>query len=161
MVNFGPLAPEMCWRIWGTPANFNGFRVLAALLHDTLVVGVSQTLRRWAQGATCIRHWALDHILVCDIISLSVLGQPLPPDHCPVCLSVTVVYWGPTVGWIKMNQLGMEVGHGPSHIVLNGDPAPNFWPMSVVAKRLDKWRFHWYGGRPRPRQQCVRWITLH
>ena len=106
-------------------------------------------------------RWALDHILVCDMISLSVFGQPLPPDHCPVCLSVTVVYWGPTVGWIKMNQLGMEVGHGPSHIVLNGDPAPNFWPMSVVAKRLDKSRCHWYGGRPRPRQQCVRWITLN
>jgi len=31
---------------FGTPANFNGFRVLAALLHGTLVVGVSQTLRR-------------------------------------------------------------------------------------------------------------------
>jgi len=26
------------------PANFNGFRVLAALLHGTVVVGVSQTL---------------------------------------------------------------------------------------------------------------------
>jgi len=30
----------------GTPANFNGFRILAALLHGTPVVGVSQTLRR-------------------------------------------------------------------------------------------------------------------
>jgi len=46
MVNFGPLADEICWRVWGNPANFNGFRVLAALLHGTLVVGVSQTLRR-------------------------------------------------------------------------------------------------------------------
>jgi len=46
VVNFGPLAAEICWRVWGTPANFNGFRVLAALLHGTLVVGVSQTLRR-------------------------------------------------------------------------------------------------------------------
>jgi len=27
MVNFGPLAAEICWRVWGTPANFNGFRV--------------------------------------------------------------------------------------------------------------------------------------
>ena len=44
-VNFGPLAAEICWRVWGTPANFNGFRVLAALLHGILVVGVSQTLR--------------------------------------------------------------------------------------------------------------------
>jgi len=25
MVNFGPLAVEICWRVWGTPANFNGF----------------------------------------------------------------------------------------------------------------------------------------
>jgi len=33
MVNFGPLAAEICWRVCGTPANFNGFRVLAALLH--------------------------------------------------------------------------------------------------------------------------------
>jgi len=30
----------------GHPGNFNGFRVLAALLHGTVVVGVSQTLRR-------------------------------------------------------------------------------------------------------------------
>ena len=40
MVNFGPLAAEICWRVWGTPANFNRFRILAALLHCTLVVGV-------------------------------------------------------------------------------------------------------------------------
>jgi len=46
MVDFGPLAAEICWRVWGTPANFSGFLVLAALLHGTLVVGVSQTLRR-------------------------------------------------------------------------------------------------------------------
>ena len=70
MVNFGLLTAEICWRIWGTTANFNGFRVLAALLHGTLVVGVSQTLRHWTEGATYIRyisagrpsHWALAHI---------------------------------------------------------------------------------------------------
>jgi len=43
IVNFGPLTAETCWRVWGTPANFNGFRVLAALLLASLVVGVSQT----------------------------------------------------------------------------------------------------------------------
>ena len=32
-VNFGLLTAEICWRVWRTPANFNGFRVLAALLH--------------------------------------------------------------------------------------------------------------------------------
>jgi len=45
MVNFGPLTAEICWRVWGTPANFNWFRVSAALLHGRLVVGVSQTLQ--------------------------------------------------------------------------------------------------------------------
>jgi len=46
MVNFGLLTAEIRWRVWGTPAHFNEFRVLAALLHGTLVVGVSQTLQR-------------------------------------------------------------------------------------------------------------------
>jgi len=46
MVNFGPLAAKIYRRVWGTTANFNGFRVLAALLHGTVVVGVSRTLRR-------------------------------------------------------------------------------------------------------------------
>jgi len=36
---------------------------------------------------------------------------------------VTLVYCGHTVGWIKI-ELGMEVGLGPGHIVLDEDPAP-------------------------------------
>jgi len=44
----------------------------------------------------------------------------------------------------------MEVGLGPGHIVLDGGTAPlppkgtapNFWPMSVVAKLLDGLRRH-------------------
>ena len=47
MANFGPLAAEIHPVVWGTPTNFNGFCVLAALLHGIyIVVGVSQTLRR-------------------------------------------------------------------------------------------------------------------
>ena len=42
MVNFGPLPAEICWRVLGIPANFNVFRVLAALLHGTPVVSVSK-----------------------------------------------------------------------------------------------------------------------
>jgi len=41
-----PLAAEIVSLVWGTPANFNWIRVLAALLHGTLVVCVGQTLRR-------------------------------------------------------------------------------------------------------------------
>jgi len=46
MVNFGLLAAEIDPVVWDTPANFDGFRVLAALLHGSQVVSVSRTLRR-------------------------------------------------------------------------------------------------------------------
>ena len=46
MMNFGPLTAEIVSLVWGTPAYFNGFGVLTALLRGILVVGVSQTLRR-------------------------------------------------------------------------------------------------------------------
>ena len=64
MMNIGLLAAEIVSLVWDTPANFNGFRVFAALLHDSQVVSVSQTLRRWTEGATYVRqgdhnvgHW--------------------------------------------------------------------------------------------------------
>jgi len=53
MANLGILAAEIGPVLWGTPANLNGFHVFAALLHGTLVLGVSQTL---TEGATYIRH---------------------------------------------------------------------------------------------------------
>jgi len=52
----------------------------------------------------------------------------------------------PTAEWIKM-PFGTEVDLGPDDTVSDGDPAPppqkgaepppNFWPMSIAAKRLD------------------------
>jgi len=68
MLNFSPLAAEIVSLVRGTPANFNGFRVLAALLHSTLVVGVSQTAvfnrGRHLYSAGQPSRWALAHILV-------------------------------------------------------------------------------------------------
>ena len=62
------IAAEIFWRVWGTPANFNGFRLLAALLHGTLVVRVSQTAAlnrgRYLYSAGRSSRWALAHILV-------------------------------------------------------------------------------------------------
>jgi len=65
--------------------------------------------------------------------------------------------------------LGTEVGLGQGDIVLYGDPAPppqrgtapDFWPMSVVAKWLHGWikiplGTEVDGGRPRLRLHCVR-----
>jgi len=44
IVNSGPLTAEIGWRVWGTSANFNGFRVLASLLHRRRSTDVDQTL---------------------------------------------------------------------------------------------------------------------
>ena len=66
MVNFGPLMAEIVSLVWGTPANFNGFCVLAALLHGTPAVGVSQNAAlnrgRHLYSAGRPSRWALAHI---------------------------------------------------------------------------------------------------
>jgi len=49
--------------------------------------------------------------------------RPMLSDRCLSVLSVTFVYCGQTVEWIKM-KLCMQVGLGPGHIVLDRDPAP-------------------------------------
>jgi len=62
-------------------------------------------------GAYAVSDFLGDHSLCClTVVCLSVL-------------SVTLVYCGQTVGWIKM-KLSMQVGLGPSHIVLDRDPGP-------------------------------------
>jgi len=57
-VNFGPLAAEIVSLVWGTPGNFNGFRIFAALLHGTLVVNRGRHL--YSAGRPS--RWALAHI---------------------------------------------------------------------------------------------------
>ena len=82
-----------------------------------------------------------------------------------LCLSVTLVYCGQTVGQIKM-KLGTQVGLGHGHIVLDGDPAPppqkgaeppNLRPISAVAKWLNGSRCHFIKGGPQAKRHCVRW----
>jgi len=84
---------------------------------------------------------------------------------CPVCLSVTFVHCGQTVGPIKI-KLGMQVGLGPGHTVLQGDPAPAspkghsppiFGPYLLRPNGCMDQDVTWYAARPRPRRLCVRW----
>jgi len=71
MVNFGPLAAEIGPVVWGTPANFNGFLVLAVLLHGTVVKGIIQTL----QGSHHVGHWPT--FLVCFLF----VRLQISPQH--------------------------------------------------------------------------------
>ena len=93
-----------------------------------------------------------------SIVSLFVLS---------VCLSVTLVYCGQTVGRIKM-KLGMQVGLRPGHIVLGRDPPPSppkgaespppsFRPYLSQPNGWMGQDATWYGGRPQPRRLYVRW----
>jgi len=69
MVNFGPLVAEIISLVWGTPANFNGFRILAALLHghsssahQPNFVALNRGRHLYSAGRPS--RWALAHILV-------------------------------------------------------------------------------------------------
>jgi len=49
MANLGPVAAEIGSLVWGTPANFNGFRVLASLLQRCRSTEANQCLAvSWA-----------------------------------------------------------------------------------------------------------------
>ena len=66
--------------------------------------------------------------MVCHLLS-----DRCPVLSCPQCpvlsvLTVTLVYCGQTVAWIKM-KLGMEVGLGPGQIVLDHRWRPSSPPL--------------------------------
>ena len=64
-------------------------------------------------------------------------------------------------------KLGKQVGLGPCHIVLDGDPAlpfpkghnphPIFGPYLLRPNGFMDQDATWYGDRPQPRRHCVRW----
>jgi len=82
MANFGPLAAEDRSASLGHLCKFQRVRILATLLHGTLVVSVSQTLWCWTEGATYIRqgghhvgHWFTFLVLLSFFFSWSVLSS--------------------------------------------------------------------------------------
>ena len=109
MVNFCSVVAEIRWQLWGTPANFNGFRVLAVLLHGTLVVGVSQTaaLNRghhlYSAGQPW--RWALAHIssfnllLIAPTCLLSYIACICSHVLCLILICLTVSAEGKEIMW--------------------------------------------------------------
>jgi len=59
IVNFGPLAAEIVSLVRGTPANFNWFPVLAALLHSQ-TAALNRGCHQYTAGRPS--RWALAHI---------------------------------------------------------------------------------------------------
>ena len=82
MVNFGPLTAEIGSGVWGTPANFNVFRVLAALLHGSECQPNFAALNRGRHLCSAGRpsRWALAHILVYKV---PILNYNSPSETLP------------------------------------------------------------------------------
>ena len=69
MVNFGPLAVEIGLPVWGTQANFNGFRVLAAVTARQSSSGRQSNFAAFNRGCHLCSagrpsRWTSAHILV-------------------------------------------------------------------------------------------------
>jgi len=142
--------------------NYNTWRMLLNLF-----------LGWWNSWLTGVYFWNVDYDNVC-----LVFGRPFvrrfalcyrtvvyPVLSCPVCLSMTLMYCGQMVGWIKM-PLCTDVGHSAGDIVLDGHPAPPpkqghsspltfgpclLWPTDWMDQDAS-----WYRGKPRPMPHCVR-----
>ena len=56
MANFGPLTAEIGLPLWGTPANFNGFRLLASLLQRRRSPEANQTLHGVSPSPELVRY---------------------------------------------------------------------------------------------------------
>jgi len=95
-------------------------------------------------GQPFVKRFALCYrTVVCLVLSVH-------PGCLSPLLSITLVYCGQTVGWIKV-KLGTQVGLDPGHTVLDGDPAisppkrhsPQFSErIFVVAESQDGLRCH-------------------
>jgi len=121
-VNFGQqLAAEIVSLVWGTPANFNGFHVLAVLLHGTLVLecravtlpGRETHTGRQRNFAALNRgrhlysvgrpsRWALAHILV--LHALLQTTSPYYRNRNYACFTIIIIKFT----YYIMNVYGKE-----------------------------------------------------
>jgi len=96
MVTFSPLAAEIISLVWGARSNFNGFRVLASLLHGTLVLsaklcGVEQRAPS-IFGRAAITLGIGSHSSWCNVDCFVCLLQLML--HNPICaIAFTVASW--------------------------------------------------------------------
>jgi len=89
MVNFGSLAAKIISLVWGTPANFNGFRVLAAFTarhcsSERQPNFVVLNRGRHLYSAERPSRWALAHILVLVYILPSKMLYEMVTGACLV-----------------------------------------------------------------------------
>jgi len=110
MVNFSPLTAEIGLLVWGTPANFNRFRVLASLLHRRRSPEANQTLQD---------VW-LSPELVHNIYIFGALAPPLR-EFCQLQNSLCVqVLRSPVVAALLHGTPAAGISQTSQHSTRNG-----------------------------------------
>jgi len=135
MVNFGPLAAEIDWRVWGTPAHFNGFRVLASLLQRRRSTEVNQTLHEVWPSPGLVHYIHFRRLLSPDGI-LPGAKFTFRPNCC------VLLYWQHYCTALQQRALaklcgvvqGMELRNyrRPRHLYSAGWPSR--WTLAYISK---------------------------
>jgi len=124
MMNFGPLAAEIGPVVWGTPANFNGFRVLASLLPWRRSTEANQTLHDvWPSPGLlhymyifggCCSLTEICHVQ--NSFCVQVLRSPILVAllHSTLAASVSQTLCRWTQGATYIRQGDHHVGHWPT-----------------------------------------------
>ena len=109
---YGELRPTSGWDRFvslGTPGNFNGFLVLAALLHGTLVVGVSQTAAlnrgRHLYSAGRPSRWALAFVSSSCIFLPHFVGLNKNLFYSLMCICMTTVLCQQKIMYWRLQKL--------------------------------------------------------
>jgi len=135
MVNLGLLTAEICWRVWATPVNFDGFHVLPSLLQRRHLpeANHNETLRDvWPSpglvhyihsfGISCLltefchmQNSLSVHLLTIAQVSraissqlrhLSTIGKKLTKQQYVLQMSPQYGELRPTSGWDRFSILG-------------------------------------------------------
>jgi len=123
-VNFSQLKAEISSLVWGTPANFNRFRVLATLLHRRRSTEVKQTLHNvwpcsglvhciYISGGYCplTEFWQVQNSLCIQISRFPILAVLL---HGTWAVGVSQTLRHSAEGDTYIRQGGHHVGHRPT-----------------------------------------------
>ena len=99
MVTFGLLVAEIRWRVWATPANFNGFRVLASLLQRRRSTEANQTLHGVWTSPGCYTTYTFSGLLPRNGILHVLVSSPTTRVPCSNAANIgerktcALLYW--------------------------------------------------------------------
>jgi len=141
MVNFGPLAAEIGPVVWGTPANFNGFCVLAALLQRRRSTEANQTLHGvWPS------HGLVHYIYIfggsCPVTEFCQVQNSLSIlQVLRSCILVALLHGTWAVG---ASQTLRRWAQGGASYIRQGDHHVGHWPHSSCCLKIASFIFHYF-----------------